>query len=164
MKKRTSILRQILCFKRPKISRLNFLDLVSNQHGYFLLVWSVSNAFSITIQGNKRNTFSESGFAFVKVPDNISELRVVFRNLWQSVEEVISIKRIDFAIEYDEYCKLSKLVLPRPKTKKYKFDSFQFKVASQKNDVKSFKPAPKFHSFSINNSLLLYQSKNYSQP
>lgn len=156
--------KHFLVFKKPVFNRFNFLDLVLQRNGYFLFTWSVSNAYWIKIWGKKAIFLHKSGIAFLKIPDNITEIKIITGNAWRSTKMAVRIKRLEYEnSDFNSSLKLSIIHFQQPRLIRISSKPFLFtnRIKKAESKISNCQLTPRL--FSINRQLLTYHPQNSSQ-
>ena len=94
-------------FYKPVFLSLEYVDLVIDKKAFFLISWSIQNAYVIHIPELKFQSFKKQGSAYIGVPQLVDEINIKISNSWYTRLVPIKLIRTEMSDQTDFNLKLN---------------------------------------------------------
>lgn len=81
-------------FKQPVIYKLNYVDVLIKEKGLFLISWQFADNYKLSIGGIKKTYRFREGSVVLKMPQHVTELKLVISTWWRTKEYKIHLKKV----------------------------------------------------------------------
>ena len=89
-----SFIRNFFNFRKPIVSRLEYIDIVIQDKMLLLLSWEFPRRFWLRVSAPHKRYFSISGSVVLKIPKATTRIHVTVSNWWKKVHYTVELKKL----------------------------------------------------------------------